>query len=60
MFALNSLGNYIVDKATIYLLDNQEACEVMIAHALAYVKERFNLSKNYVLWKNSIDDIFKA
>ena len=40
-----------------FLLDNPPQRKVMVENALLYVRENFDLSKNYILWKNAIDAV---
>jgi glycosyltransferase involved in cell wall biosynthesis len=55
-------GLLICDNATWYdairtLLDNVELRAMLLKNALVYVKDNYDLSKNYILWKNALDEI---
>ena len=39
------------------LIDDDEYRETLVANAQEYVKEHYDLSKNYIYWKEAIDEI---
>lgn len=55
-------GMLISDNSTWYdvvrsLIDNDDLRNKVAANALALVKERYDLSKNYLLWKQALDEV---
>ena len=40
-----------------YLLDHDDERNRIIENAYKYVKENYDISKNYILWKNAIDSV---
>jgi glycosyltransferase involved in cell wall biosynthesis len=42
-----------------YLLDNDDIRSKMIDKAYDYVRENFDITKNYIYWKNAVDEILE-
>lgn len=39
------------------LIDDEDLRTTMATNALAYTREHFDLAKNYILWKNALDEV---
>lgn len=43
-----------------YLIDNPDVHDEMVKNAYAFAKENYDISKNYLLWKNAIDEVMAS
>lgn len=43
-----------------YLLDNKEVYDKLLVNAKYLISEKYDMSKNWVLWKNAIEEILNA
>ena len=43
-----------------YLLENEDVRLKIVANAQAEIREKYNIEKNYLLWKNEIDEILEG
>lgn len=42
-----------------YLLDNPEKHAELVKNATAVVKEKYDVSKNYIMWENALNEVLK-
>lgn len=43
-----------------YLIDNPDIRQQLVQNAQAEIREKYDISKNYILWKNAIDEILES
>jgi len=43
-----------------YLLENEEFRLELVKNAQSEIREKYDISKNYILWKNAIDEILES